>query len=237
MRVIYKEYNLCTTDNLISERIDAFTNSPRTLLGEWTPNGYVSAPLWFGWYSIFSSLQVYDFNPSTLSEGTTVIGFLANGVEYLIVINIGSTCGYSLPSVSGTCCNGYNLVWLNQYGGYESFLFTGKRIIFELNEGETSQFKTQNLTLKNSEIKNLYRAVVVNTGLIEKERLNNLESLRSSIQAWVYDEELPEYYNYEDRFTPIVIDRDSFVVNDTKEKVVDRSIRFLIAKEKVIQGQ
>jgi hypothetical protein len=237
VRVIYKQYNLCQGDTSISEVVGDFTSFPRTLLGQWTVNGYIATPIWFNWITILSTIQQYSFNPATIPDGTYVIGFSANNVEYLIVINIGDTCRFYLPTTIGTCCSGYNIVWLNQYGGYESFLFTGKRIIFELNEGETSQFKTQNLTLKNSEIKNLYRAVVVNTGLIEKERLNNLESLRSSIQAWVYDEELPEYYNWEDRFTPIVIDRDSFVVNDTKEKVVDRSIRFLIAKEKVIQGQ
>lgn len=236
MKIVYKSYNLCTTDTTISERLDAFTNSPRTLLGQWTPTGYVTAPLWFGWVTIFGA-NIYTFNPTTLTNGATVIGFLADGIEYLIIINIGTSCGFNSFTFEPECCTGTNIVWLNQQGGYQNFLFSGKRSIFEVGEGEVERFKTQNMTLKNASIRNLYRSVIVNTGVIDVELLPILESLRCSIQAWVYDEELPEYLNYEDRLTPIIIDRDAMIVRDTKERIVERSIRFLIAKEKIIQGQ
>jgi hypothetical protein len=233
VKIVYKSYNLCATNGVISEPLDAFTNTPRTLLGRWNGSAYVTAPVWFTWISGTS----YTFNMASVTTGTTVIGFSADGIEYLIIINKGSVCAPTTISYTPECCTGLNIVWLNREGGYQSFLFGGKRAIYEINDGEAETFKTQNLTLKNSSLKDVYRAVVVNTGVIDRELLSVLESLRNSIQAWVYDEDLPDYLNFEDRFTPIIVDRESMIVRDTKERIVERTFRFLIAKELNIQGQ
>ena len=232
MKIVYKSYNLCATNGVISEPLDTFTNTPRALLGRWTGSGYVTVPAWFTWTG-----TSYTFNMASVTTGTTVIGFSADGIEYLIIINKGSVCAAAVISYTPECCTGLNIVWLNREGGYQSFLFGGKREIYEINDGEAETFKTQNLTLKNSSLKDVYRAVVVNTGVIDRELLSVLESLRNSIQAWVYDEELPDYLNFEDRFTPIIVDRESMIVRDTRERIVERTFRFLIAKELNIQGQ
>ena len=232
MKIVYKSYNLCATNGVVSEPLDVFTNTPRTLLGRWTGSAYVTVPAWFTWTG-----TSYTFNMASVTTGTTVIGFSADGIEYLIIINKGSVCAPAVISYTPECCTGLNIVWLNREGGYQSFLFGGKRAIYEINDGEAETFKTQNLTLKNSSLKDVYRAVVVNTGVINSELLSVLESLRNSIQAWVYDEELPDYLNFEDRFTPIIVDRESMIVRDTRERIVERTFRFLIAKELNIQGQ
>jgi hypothetical protein len=232
VKIVYKSYNLCATNGVVSELLDAFTNTPRALLGRWTGSTYVAVPAWFTWTG-----TSYTFNMASVTTGTTVIGFSADGIQYLIIINKGSVCAPAVISYTPECCTGLNIVWLNREGGYQSFLFGGKRAIYEINDGEAETFKTQNLTLKNSSLKDVYRAVVVNTGVINSELLSVLESLRNSIQAWVYDEELPDYLNFDDRFTPIIVDRESMIVRDTRERIVERTFRFLIAKELNIQGQ
>jgi hypothetical protein len=135
------------------------------------------------------------------------------------------------------CCPSINIVWINRLGGYENYIFSGKRQVYELEDGEAIQFKTYNLTKKNAQLNNIYRAVILNTGIIPVEHTTKLESLRNSIQAWVYDDTLPSYTDFADRFTPILVDRDSMIIRDTREKIVERTVRFIIAKEIVIQKQ
>jgi len=246
VKIVYKSYNVCATNGTISEPLDGFTGTPRTLLGVWNGNAYEPVPAWFIWTGTTYTFNLaawftwtgtsYIYNPG-VTIGTTVIGFSAGGIEYLIIINKSSVCAAATIPYTPECCTGLNIVWLNREGGYQSFLFGGKRAIYEITDGEAETFKTQNLTLKNLSLKDVYRAVVVNTGVIDRELLSVLESLRNSIQAWVYDEELPDYLNFEDRFTPIIVDRESMIVRDTRERIVERTFRFLIAKELNIQGQ
>jgi len=240
MRVIYKQYDLCNDNTYI---IDNFAPSELQFYGIafnglWTaPNTYATAPGWFGILNYGYGIEGWQFllEPTVL-EGTYVLSFsLEGGNELLIVINVKDDC--SVPIISTDCCNSLNIVWLNHLGGYENFNFTGKRTIYEVNAGENETFKTYDMTLKNSQISDVYRAVVVNTGVIERSLLTKLESLKNSIQAWYYDETLPTYYEWAQRFTPIILDRESLIVNDTKEKIIERSVRFLIAKEVAIQTQ
>jgi hypothetical protein len=242
MRVIYKTYELCDTSQPITERVDSAIgslNRPLTYLGYWNGNGWTNGISNFVWSVLpFNAGYTYGINPATQPSGVEVHGFSgADGTIYMVVINKSAKCAFDYQEYLAECCPSLNIVWLNRIGGFQNYIFNGKKQVFEIEEGENETFKTQNLSLKNSQITDVYRGVIVNTGIVPREHLSYLESLRNSIQAWVYDEELPSYFDFQSRFVPIILDRETMVVNDTKEKLVERSVRFLIAKELKIQTQ
>jgi len=239
-RVIYKNYSVCSGDIEVSQSFDASIADYNTLTvnGVWTaPDTYSSTPDWFTPYNNgFGSYDSFYFLPSDVPTGTFPISFSGtDGNEYLVVINKTAECGDI--SYSNKCCDSINIMWLNKYGGRENYIFGGIRKVFDINEGEDATFKTQELVLKNSKLSNVYKGVIANTGKIPKSHLIKLESLKTSIQAWVYDETLPAYYEFADRFYPIILDRESMILNDTKEKIIERSVRFRVAKEVNIQSQ
>lgn len=170
------------------------------------------------------------------ANGTYPLSFTGtDGNEYFIVIEVVDAC--DIPTYTLNCCNAYNIVWINREGGFENYIFTGKNQIFEVESGDEITFKTSDLVRKFAEKKSIYRAIQIGTGKIPKSHSTKIESLRNSIQAWLYDENAPIYIDFEERFTPIYLDFDSFTVLDTSEKVYEVNIRFLIAKELAIQSQ
>lgn len=215
------------------------------LTGMWVSGTtYTTLPDW-------AFLDEYGFTAVvTISEpiGKFVFAFTMTDdatdetIVYFIEFEITASC--DLPSYDNAICNSINtgwketkIVWLNNIGGYENYIFTGRSQTNELNEGDAIQFKTQNLTVTNSQIKNVFQSCLVSTGEIPSSHLQKLASLKESIQAWIFDDSLPAYYDWAKRFTPIVLDRQSLVIGDTKEKVIDRTIKFIYAKEITIQGQ
>ncbi len=240
MRIVYKVYNVCDSDSAVFQYFDDNVKNFTVLSvnGLWTaPNTYSATPDWFTSYNDgFGNYSSWLFVPSVVPTGTFPISFSGtDGNEYLIVITKTATCAdYSFAN---KCCDSTNIVWVNTLGGYENYIFGGIRKVLEINEGDSDTFKTQDLTLKNSQLKNVYDTVVVNTGKVPLSHLEKLKSLRNSIQAWYYNENLPAYYEWSSRFTPIILDREGMILSDTKEKIIERSVRFRIAKEINIQSQ
>ena len=240
MRIVYKVYNVCDSDSPVFQYFDDNVKNFTVLSfnGLWTaPNTYSPSPDWFFAYNDgFGNISSWLFVPSNAPTGSYPMSFSGtDGNEYLIVVNKLATCVDS--TFSNKCCDSTNIVWVNTLGGYENYIFGGIRKILELNEGDSDTFKTQDLTLKNSQLKNVYDTVVVNTGKVPLSHLEKLKSLRNSIQAWYYNESLPDYYEWNSRFAPIILDREGMILSDTKEKIIERSVRFRIAKEINIQSQ
>lgn len=241
MKITLKKYTTCNTlSQVFTEEVDAsLLGVLTTYNGLWVSDGVYDTPP-FDFAEILdptlSYIVSWDLNPIGLyPTGTYPLSITgSDGNEYFIIVEVTSAC--EIPTYTLDCCNSINIVWLNREGGRENFIFTGRRQIFEVEEGEAIEFKTSNLTRKNAQIENIYNAVIVNTGDIPKEHLVKLASLRSSIQAWVYTE-LPGYIDFSERFSPILIDRESIIINDTREKIIQRSVRFIVAKEVVTQSQ
>jgi hypothetical protein len=239
VRIVYKLYNVCDSDIPVFQYFDdnVINFTTLSLNGLWTaPNTYSSLPSWFYAYEVYGDYKGWLFNPSAIPTGTFPISFSGtDGNEYLIVITKTATCVDN--TFANKCCDSTNIVWVNTLGGYENYIFGGIRKVLELNEGDSDTFKTQDLTLKNSQLQNIYNTVIVNTGKVPLSHLAKIESLRNSIQAWYYDSTLPAYYEYSNRFIPIILDREGMILSDTKEKIVERSVKFRIAKEINIQSQ
>jgi hypothetical protein len=129
------------------------------------------------------------------------------------------------------CCdNQCNIAWLNLQGGWQNYIFTGIKT-FEVDQDNGNTFKTLNKTIKWSERKEVYNAVVCTTGNIPKAHVDYLDSLRYSIQAFLYNSTTNAFD------IPILIDSDSFVKYTSRQKLFDVSIRFLKAKEIQVQRQ
>lgn len=240
MRIVYKVYNVCDNDSAVLQYFDdnVKTFTVLSVNGLWTaPNTYASTPSWFTSYNDgFGNYSSWFFVPSNIPTGNYPISFSGtDGTEYLIVINKLATCVDN--AYANKCCDSTNIVWVNSLGGFENYIFGGVRKVLELNDGDSATFKTQDLTLKNSQLQNIYNTVIVNTGKVPLSHLTKIESLRNSIQAWYYDSALPAYYEYSNRFIPIILDREGMILSDTKEKIVERSVKFRIAKEINIQSQ
>lgn len=240
MKKTLKKYTSCNV-NTFNETLDAvFVRAQLTYNGLFVSNGvYSTAPFTFNTTSNLDGYVIqYTADLTGTANGTYPLSFSANdgsGDEYFVIFEVVTAC--EIPTYTLDCCGAINLVWLNKEGGYENYIFTGRRQVYEVEGGEAIEFKTANLTRKNAQLSNIYNAVIVNTGDIPREHLVKLASLRSSIQAWIYEGELPAYIEFDERFEPILIDRDSIVVNDTREKIIQRSVRFIVAKEVVIQSQ
>jgi len=240
VRIINKHIVVCDDSsavlNFFDERIINF--AVLTVNGLWTaPGTYDSTPDWFTAYNDgFGNYSSYLFVPSNVPTGTYPISFNGtDGNEYIIVIEKTAVCEDNV--FINKCCPSINLVWVNQNGGFENYIFSGKRQVYEVTEGEAETFKTYDMTIKNAEIAGIYTTVLVNTGVMPSSHLAKIESLKKSIQAWVYDETLPSYYEFDKRFTPIFLDREAIITADNREQVIERTIKFRVAKEANIQSQ
>jgi hypothetical protein len=129
------------------------------------------------------------------------------------------------------CCdNDINIGWFNRLGGWQNYIFSGVKT-FEVQIDDTKTFKSFERVKKFSEITGVYEGEIVTTGNIPKAHADYLDSLRYSIQAYVYNEETSAWD------LPILVDVESWVKYSSRDKLFDVRIRFIYATEKIIQSQ
>jgi hypothetical protein len=126
------------------------------------------------------------------------------------------------------CCSdeNINIVWLNRQGGRGNFIFTQRRD-YKVNIGDKKTYITKDIK-RYSEINKVYNAVTVYATGLSLNQIDFLDTLRYSIQAWVFVNEV---------FIPIILDVESFDKYNTKENMYDISITFNYAEQLNIQRQ
>jgi hypothetical protein len=126
------------------------------------------------------------------------------------------------------CCSdeNINIVWLNRQGGRGNFIFTQRRD-YKVNIGDKKTYITKDIK-RYSEINKVYNAVTVYATGLSLNQIDFLDTLRYSIQAWVFVNEI---------FIPIILDVESFDKYNTKENMYDISITFNYAEQLNIQRQ
>jgi hypothetical protein len=161
------------------------------------------------------------------TTGAYSFTFQVGDVTYTVQINV-SSC---LTEFYDNCCdNQCNIAWLNPQGGWQNYIFTGIKT-FEVDQDNGNTFKTSNKTIKWSERKEVYEATICTTGNIPKAHVDYLDSLRYSVQAFLFN---PATNAFD---IPILVDSDSFTKYTSRQKLFDISIRFLKAKEIQVQTQ
>jgi hypothetical protein len=178
----------------------------------------------------------YNEDYMTLSFNSLVgcysYDFFNDGVP-LFTLNI---CVYPSQGINSVCKKGYqnpifNLAWVNRQGGWSSYCFEGKKEI-RRKIGKESTFK-RGSELKKASIENVYTEVVVNFAGKTIRDLQFLDTLRTSIQAYLFNDSTLQWD------IPIVLDREDFPIYSLPFKQSDQkdSFTFVYSEELVIQKQ
>ena len=173
-------------------------------------------------------IELLEIIPPTLgtySYDFTLGGSPSNPDARLVVEVVDSL------TTSLTTCNNSNaitLVWITREGGRASYIFD-QRKDFSLDTGENKTFDNGGVLKYFERGKNLDVKTVYKTGLSNAE-IDLIASLRTSIQAWEYD-----YVT--DISTPILVNPDSFDLYSTKVNLNEITLRYSVAKYKIIQSQ
>jgi hypothetical protein len=223
---LYKSYQLCQGD-IVQEALPTgnpfvttyinFVGVPSFVILE---NG--AAPnTYSGW----------EINTNTADSGSYSFSFqettLSGNIQWQVNIVVGQ-CG--IVNYTSCCNNQINLAWLNRQGGWQNYIFTGIKT-FEVQQNSSDLFKTFNKVAKYSEKTNVYNAVIATTGNIPKSHVDYLDSLRYSIQAFMFNEVTNAFD------IPIVLDSEDFTKYTSRQKLFDITIRFIYSTELIIQSQ
>ena len=155
-----------------------------------------------------------------LLEGSTDVGTF--NVEIFPTVQIRQIC----PE------NALNFAWLNRSGGWNSFALECK-YVKGFSIGKQKTYKTASHVIRNNELDEVYQTYSLLAEGLTTFELDLLASLRTSIQAYMYNENTL-YFDI-----PIVIDARSFETYGNRQRQPDRnmSFNFRIATQEVIQTQ
>jgi len=152
------------------------------------------------------------------------------GSDTLFTLNV---CVTPVSELIDVCkADVINIAWLNQLGGFSSFALEG-RFIKGRDFGSDQTIVTNTRVLKRIEYKDVYDTFEIRGGVLSKNQLDLLQSLRSSIQAYLYNS------NTEAFDIPIVIDRGSFNTygNRFNQSETRFGFRFRLSQQVRIQTQ
>lgn len=179
-----------------------------------------------------------DNNPTTdwvriQVNGSTASASTNDFVAFSLVISVVALSS-SVETVS-TCCDTESLpiTWLNQIGGWQSWTFRRKRS-FSIEIGDKrAQTYVTGLTKRYSSIGDVYEGEVVTFDVASKSQIDQLSTLKYSIQAYAYNSDTEEFD------IPILIDRESFTKysNGLRDKIFPFSFKFIYAEKLSIQTQ
>ncbi len=128
--------------------------------------------------------------------------------------------------------NALNFAWLNTSGGWNSIALECK-YVQGFNVGSQRTYVDVNDVLRVTEQKNIFENYNVTAELLTNFELDLLSNLRTSIQAYLYNDETLSFD------IPIVIDSSSFETYGNRQRITDKSasFSFRIANEVKIQTQ
>ena len=223
------QYN--TYDRVIRVEKNVATNKSFGTDGLYPNGGEIiissTLPAWITNNTINSRTQTWDITaPSVNTYYYYGNVYLRN--EFKGAATITLQVVESLFEEVDNCCSdeNINIVWLNRQGGRGNFIFTQRRD-FKVNIGDKKTYITKDIK-RYSEINKVYNAVTVYATGLSLNQIDFLDTLRYSIQAWVFINEV---------FIPIILDVESFDKYNTKENMYDISITFNYAEQLNIQRQ
>lgn len=236
------QYN--TYDRVIKVKKNTPTQLSFGIDGLYTNNELIditsTLPYWITNNELNNYTQFWNINAPTVNT----YNYYANVYRIRKYFN-GVTWVYSSPFFLGTatitvivvdelyeiidnCCSdeNINIVWLNRQGGRGNYIFS-QRKDFNVEVGKKNNY-IKNDIKKYSEIKNVYNGMKVYATGLTLNQIDFLDTLRYSIQAWVYVNQI---------FIPIFLDIDSFEKYNTKENMYEISLSFIFAEQLNIQRQ
>lgn len=177
-----------------------------------------------------------DYNPLDYLVGgeinsiTGCFSFVFSKGGTLFTLNV---CVTAISEIVNVCKSDVlNFAWLNQRGGFSSFALETKYV-------EGRDFGSDNTVvdaagrLKRVEFRDVYDTVEVRGGVLSKNQLDLLASLRTAIQVYLYNTETAAFD------IPIVIDRSSFTTygNRFNQSETRFAFRFRKSQQVTVQTQ
>lgn len=190
---------------------------------------YSSLPSWVvPYYGVSPYIQFLTFNPTVVgtynlffTQGTSPPSAFA-----LLVVEVVD----SLTEPLDTCNNSEAICinWITREGGRASYIFD-QRKNFSVTAGDSKTFDNSGYVRFYQRGKNFDAKTVYKTGLTDNE-IDLISSLRTSIQAWEYNETTGVS-------SPILLNADSFDLYSTKSKLNEITVKYRMANYKEIQSQ
>jgi hypothetical protein len=178
-----------------------------------------------------------DYNPTdylTTGQLNSVTGcftfVFSLGGDTLFTLNV---CVTPVSELIDVCkADVLNFAWLNQIGGFSSFAIESKYLQGR-EFGAEQTIVTSTRVLKRIEYKDVYDTFQLSGGILSKNQLDLLQSLRSSIQAFLYNEQTQAWD------IPIVINRGSFTTygNRFNQSETRFAFSFRVSQQVRIQTQ
>jgi len=144
-----------------------------------------------------------------------------------LIITVNIPCSIT----NNICCEkSSTIAWMTREGGWRTFGFEGvKSFRVELGSGE--QYTNKSLERRWSERNSYYDGLIVSTKAIDKAQSDLIESLKTSVQAYLFNEDTQAFD------IAIKVQQGSYEKYRSNSKIIDERLTFIIAKEKVIQRQ
>ncbi len=151
-----------------------------------------------------------------------------DGVTTLFELSI---CIFPVQSASSECLDGFNIAWINQEGGWSSYVFGGRKT-FGKEIGNVKTFKRGN-QLRRASVSDVYNTSEATIAVKSKQDIDFISSLRQSVQAFLYSDNTQQWS------IPIILDNKSFTMYSTpfKQIEVNDTFKFRYAEEILIQNQ
>lgn len=177
-----------------------------------------------------------DYNSSDYL--TTGINSLVGCYDFDLLedaVDVGdiTVCVYPTLQVRRICKeNSLNFAWLNRSGGWNSYSIECK-YIKGYSVGNQSTYLNASNVLKSTEINDVYETYELTAELLTTFELDLLASLRTSIQAYLYNDATLAFD------IPILIDKGSFQTYGNRQRQPERSasFNFRLATKENIQTQ
>lgn len=142
-------------------------------------------------------------------------------------------CAYPIIKSTFGCVGdgAFNIAWINQEGGWSSYVFTGRKIL-GTDIGDAKTYKSGGV-IKRGSVEDVYDTAQVSLSVLNKVDMQFIASMRKSIQAFLWSDNTQQWS------IPILINADSFQSYAEPFKQAEQSGSFIFryAEETVIQTQ
>ena len=173
-------------------------------------------------------------------ETTPAVGSKTLNLQYtingyseisIITLNIIDCVQPSVSTYEECVKDPIRIVWLNNNGGWDNYLFSQDKS-YEVDQEGATRFFNSNNELKHASRGRVYNVVECINDQLPISHIDKIKSLRNSIQAYVLTSES----DYSEAY-PIYIDQANFKTYETANQLHSANFRFMFAKPLTIQEQ
>lgn len=207
---------IAQTDNSITIQIEAFTTTDG---GDYDPLDYSENDYLINVLNAIVgcyTFQMFDGEPGSDDEPVFTL----------------TTCIFPTQLLQNICgANLFNIAWVNLQGGWNSFIFAGRKE-YGRSVGQVSSFKKVH-ELKKSSVEEVYDTVICSYSQRSLNELLFIKTLRTSIQAYLFNDQTQTWD------IPIFIDKANFLSHQTPYRQGDQTntFTFSYANEILVQRQ